>query len=221
MPSVFPPSFPPPYRNNPEDNGPAPLKIRIARAKLAEDWYTCEVSLANLLQWGRHPEDPSKDQLFISSDQVLLRDPIGMIEWNLASLQDADGDWYLPKGMTLVVWQPEDAKDSHWEVLQVGEVCPAALGSTDQGGSGSTPDRKRECDSGKVPPCPGSGLYVLACRNGECATWQPLAQDDDSQYMLKPTATGTILLPPAVAIGEAWLDATDSSQYPIIRVRQY
>lgn len=220
MPTVFPPSFPPPYRNDPTDHGPAPVKIRIARAKLEEDWYACEVSLARLLQWARHPDDPSKDALYISSDTVLLRDPIGLIEWDLAAVQDADGEWYLPKGMTLTIWQPEDAKDGHWELLHVGEQCPAFLGSgSEQLGSGSTPDRKRDCEGGKVPPCPGSGLYVLACRNGECATWQPLAQDDDSQYLPRPIAMGTLAVPPAVAIGEPWLDLTDSTDHPILRVR--
>ena len=34
-------------------------------------------------------------------------------------------------------------------------------------------------------------------------------------------ATGTLSSPPTVSVGAAWLDTTDSSQHPILRVRAY
>lgn len=222
MPALFPPDFGPPFRNNPLLSFPPVNSLRLARVYLLEDWYACDSSRAGILFWGVDPADPSQESAkMFAGFGVTVRDPIGLIEWELAAIQDGSGDWYIPAGMTLTVWLPEDATDGHWELLKVGEMCPAFVGSDGGSGSGSgsgskPPDRERPCE---LPPCPGSGVWILVCSGGGCPQWQQLESDD---VLKPPTKQGLLLFPPAgLEIGEVWKDVTDSTQYPILRIRNY
>jgi hypothetical protein len=133
-PNLFPPDFGPPFRNNPLMAGPPPGPIRIERAKLLEKWTACGVATANRLDWVLDQPD-EMGPVSETTDVLYLRDPLGQINWELAALQEPTGEFYLEAGLYLVVWQPEDATDGHWELLAVGSGCP--YGSEEEGSEGS------------------------------------------------------------------------------------
>ena len=97
--------------------------IRTARVRLEENWRACESAKATLLAWSMR--DDGENNVFPANALgIILRDPIGQINWELAALQEADGTFYLESGLSLVVWLPEDSTDGHWELLSVGSGCP-------------------------------------------------------------------------------------------------
>jgi hypothetical protein len=134
-PNLFPPDFGPPFRNNPLMAGPPPGPIRIERAKLLTKWEACGAAEAFLVIVDKDPDDPYATIAVETDEKIYLRDPLGQINWELAALQEPTGEFYLEAGLYLVVWQPEDATDGHWELLSVGSGCP--YGSEEEGSEGS------------------------------------------------------------------------------------
>ena len=60
-------------------------------------------------------------------------DPAGLINYDFARLADQNFNLYLPEGMNVVVWQPDDSVDGHYELLHAGQYplkapMPFAIG---------------------------------------------------------------------------------------------
>lgn len=166
IPSIFPPSPPPPYRDHPVQHGPPAPGIRVTRVKLLEDWYACKSAPACITSWfpRSHTDNYDAGELTANdSRRVVCRDPAGVIVWQLGSVQDDDtGEWYIPSGWYCTVWQPEDSLDGHWEPLQASESCPGSSGSGSSGSSGSG-------SSGS-----GSGSGSSGSGSGACADYSQL-----------------------------------------------
>lgn len=115
-----------------------PLPIRIAKVQITGDWYACSGSNAFIVGY-----DSLQNPITNTGESAWLFDPIGIISGMLLALEDANGEFYLPSGSQVTVWQPPDALDGHWEPLAMGQPCSSA--SSSESSSGGT------CNFSPVP----------------------------------------------------------------------
>ena len=105
---------------------------RISRVILTNDWYAGGWSTGTVLAYDNfnqsiNPQGPTSNP---NGDPnygfytLTLYDPGKVIEGTLfeAAQYSVTGGWYLPMGTECQVYQPEDAADGHWELINAGIV---------------------------------------------------------------------------------------------------
>lgn len=173
--------------NDREGNGRSirfPRSIPVIRVRLIEDLWAC--GAAKAIGLDRSPDGVVSDGL---QDTYTIDDTLNAVSSSLLA-EFVDGEFVIRAGICAYVSQLKDSLN--WEPLEFGMCCGSGSGS------GSEPEPEKGCDT-HVPPCPGSGMFVLACMNGECATWQQLAEDEQCGHvepMTSPTDPTSYVVQP-------------------------
>ena len=147
---------------------PQLIPQRIERIQLIDDWYACDTAQGYVAYAIAAP--PSAGYIVAGKNLENLYDPAGFIN-NCIIAQWSDGEWYIPAGMIVVCWQPQDCTDGHWELLNVGLGCSSSSGSTGSGsysGSGSS----ASCNPNRLPtggqPC---WVNIKDCSGNATSSW--------------------------------------------------
>jgi hypothetical protein len=112
---------------------------------LLNDWYQCQPTVAELVFRGHRTSMP-----------VPLDDPNGLIKWDLASAQDASGQWFILAGFSCLVQRSHDSLDGSYQLMHAGEPCRE--GSEEEGSEGSEEEGSGPEGSGVCFPVTGQEL---------------------------------------------------------------
>ena len=148
--------------------------VRHGRFLTTDKWFSKKNCYGQPQQYAGYAGNSGLAQL---NEAYPLDDPLDLIKEDSRAVQDTDsgsetyGQWYLPKGTTIVCWQPTDAIDGHWEPLPL--TGSASIWRYVSGTSGpiyaysddSTPDpvlvgRKTDDGSGAILQVDGTQFFT-------------------------------------------------------------
>lgn len=183
------------------------LPFRTQEVVLLQNWDSCGKSTGHAIYWQTDLNGDSGQYYIDTTTKYILDDPLGKIQWLLAAIDNGMGEFYLPAGYLVTVWQPFDTANGHWRPLVAGTLCEEGSGS--EGGSleesseeGSEIGSEEGSEGGSEE---GSGS---GGGGGGCA--QPCCPDTatcDAAPLLKATAT----FPPAHTAANFSCNLTESA----------